>query len=91
MRITRDAALATLLSELNSYPFPSHDDSEARDSIPADAIAIPLRLRTSSGTLSFISTVTVFGTALEVTLSELTMEAFYPADEFTRVALSGRS
>jgi hypothetical protein len=46
-------------------------------------------LRTPSGTLSFISTVTVFGTALEITLSELTMETFYPADEFTKTALSG--
>ena len=88
LRITRDAALETLLKELNAYPSPPSDDSGGEESIPVDAIAIPLRLRTPSGTLSFISTVTVFGTALEVTLSELTMEAFYPADEFTKAALS---
>jgi hypothetical protein len=37
--------------------------------------------------LSFLSTTTVFGTAVEVTLSELVLEAFYPADEFTLNAL----
>ena len=89
LRITRDAVLNTLLKELETYPFPSSDDSAGAESIAPDAIAIPLRLRTPSGTLSFVSTVTVFGTALEITLSELTMEAFYPADEFTKTALSG--
>jgi hypothetical protein len=43
-----------------------------------DGIAIPLRLSTPGGILSLISTVTVFGTPLEITLSELTMEAFTP-------------
>ena len=89
LRITRDAALSTLLKELETYPFPSSNDATGAESIAPDAIAIPVRLRTPSGILSFISTVTVFGTALEITLSELTMEAFYPADEFTKTALSG--
>lgn len=38
---------------------------------------------------SFLSTATVFGTPREVTLSELAIEAFYPADEGTRQALAG--
>jgi hypothetical protein len=42
-----------------------------------------LRLRTAAGVLSLFSTTTVFGTAVEVTLSELVLEAFYPADEIT--------
>jgi hypothetical protein len=33
--------------------------------------------------LSFISTVTTFGTAVDVTVSELSLEAFYPADAET--------
>jgi hypothetical protein len=37
--------------------------------------------------LSFISTITVFGTALDVTLSELAVESFFPADETTAEAL----
>jgi transcriptional regulator with XRE-family HTH domain len=90
LRITRDAALDTLLKELNGYPLPESDDSEDEEIIPADAIAIPLRLKTPNGTLSFLSTVTIFGTPLEVTLSELTMEVFYPADEFTKATLSAR-
>ena len=37
--------------------------------------------------LSFISTITVFGTPVDVTLSELAIETFFPADEFTREVL----
>ena len=55
---------------------------------PADGIATPLQLRDSEGrTLNLIGTTTVFGAANEVTLSELTLECFYPADEATRRAL----
>jgi transcriptional regulator with XRE-family HTH domain len=54
---------------------------------PLDAIATPLRMRDATGrTLNLISTTTVFGAANEVTLSELTLECFYPADESTRRA-----
>jgi hypothetical protein len=44
-------------------------------------VVVPLKLRTEAGILSLFSTTTVFGTATEVTLSELVLEAFYPADE----------
>jgi len=51
-------------------------------------LVVPLRLRTpDGGELSFLSTTTVFGTPREVTLSELAIEAFYPADAATRAAL----
>jgi hypothetical protein len=50
-------------------------------------VVIPLQLATESGTLSFISTSAVFGTPLDVTLSELALEAFYPADAATADAL----
>jgi hypothetical protein len=46
-----------------------------------------MQLRTHTGTLSFLSTVTVFGTPVEITLSELSLEAFYPADEATARAM----
>ena len=52
-----------------------------------DEVAVPLRLRTLGGELSFLSTVTVFGTPVEITLSELSLEAFYPADEATANAM----
>jgi transcriptional regulator with XRE-family HTH domain len=90
LRITRDHSLDRLLAELNTYPSgPSH---VTHRQVPGmiDEIAVPLRLRTQRGTLSFLSTVTVFGTPVDITLSELTLEAFYPADPETSVILQGR-
>lgn len=54
----------------------------------ATSIVVPLRLRRGENVLSFLSTTTVFGTAREVTLAELAIEAFYPADQATRDALT---
>jgi hypothetical protein len=50
-------------------------------------VAVELRLATPGGELAFLSTVTTFGTALDVTVSELSIEAFLPADEATAAAL----
>ena len=49
---------------------------------------MPLRLRTDDGELAFISTATTFGTATDVTVSELAIESFFPADDVTGRALS---
>jgi len=82
-RISRDPALDALLAELRSYPFdPSERPDHPNESL-ANEVAIPLRLRTPRGVLSFLSTVTVFGTPVEITLSEVSLEAFYPADQQT--------
>ncbi|HYF74579.1 MAG TPA: helix-turn-helix transcriptional regulator [Nocardioides sp.] len=54
------------------------------------ALVVPLRLRVGADVLSLLSTTTAFGTPREVTLSELAIEAFYPADEATRGLLAGR-
>lgn len=89
-RITRDAAVDALLIEVAAFPGGNEkltDNSAADDS---DAIAVPLKLRTHGGILSFLITVTVFGTAIDITLSELSLEAFYPADETTAAALRTR-
>lgn len=75
---TGDAILEDLLQELQSYPAPDYD--EAPD---PTAIAVPMRLRSEFGELSFLSTTTVFGTPVEVTLSELAIESFFPADPRT--------
>jgi transcriptional regulator with XRE-family HTH domain len=84
LRITHDPALQELLKELTSYPIePAHGPHQS----PGDEIAIPLVLNTPAGVLSFLSTVTVFGTPVEITLSEFTLEAFYPADAETSAAL----
>jgi transcriptional regulator with XRE-family HTH domain len=77
--------LAALLVELESYPAPL----VSPDSM---AVAVPLELCTDSGELlTFISTVTTFGTALDLTVAELSIEAFLPADDATAAALVCRS
>lgn len=53
----------------------------------ADAVLIPLKIRTPRGLLSLFSTTTVFGSPMEVTLSELAIESFFPADEATAAAV----
>ncbi|MFI4934662.1 MAG: helix-turn-helix domain-containing protein [Caulobacterales bacterium] len=78
-----DRALVELLSELESYP---GGEAPAEPTDPA-ALAIPFRLRHGGRVLSFISTTMVFGAAREVTLSELAIETFLPADAATAAAL----
>jgi hypothetical protein len=50
-------------------------------------IVLPLRLTTPAGLLTFISTTTVFGTPIDITVAELAIESFYPADAATAEAL----
>lgn len=73
-----DPLLATLLAELEGYPAPPDESVDQ-----PGALAVPMRMRTELGELSFLSTTTVFGTPLEVTLSELAIESFFPADDRT--------
>lgn len=80
-----DETLEALYAEFKSYPAPK-ETARARES-ETPAIAVPLILRTRQGDLSFISTVTVFGTPVDVTLSELAIESFFPADRRTAEAL----
>jgi transcriptional regulator with XRE-family HTH domain len=88
-RLTRDPAIDALLKELSAYPASATRRVE-RGSLE-DEIAVPLRLRTPGGVLSFISTVTTFGTPTEITLAELSMETFYPADAETAAAMHALS
>jgi hypothetical protein len=52
-----------------------------------NGIAVPLRLRHEGGELTFLSTVTTFGTAVDITAAELSIESFLPADQWTADAL----
>jgi hypothetical protein len=80
-----DPVLAELEKELLSYPgAPRTGRPPQPDPM---AIAHPLRIRQGGAVLSFIGTITVFGTPLDVTLSELAIESFFPADEETGAAL----
>ncbi|HET6555467.1 MAG TPA: helix-turn-helix transcriptional regulator [Dyella sp.] len=75
---TQDPELAELLRELRSYP-----GGEATHTASPDAIAVPMELAVGDVVLSMLSTTTVFGTPMDVTLAELALEAFVPADEAT--------
>jgi transcriptional regulator with XRE-family HTH domain len=80
-----DPVLATLADELRALP-PLPGEQPATP--PTEAgVYVPLRLRTRFGELNLISTITVFGTPTDITLSELALETFFPADEQTAAAL----
>lgn len=51
---------------------------------------LPLRVRHAGGVLNLFTTVATFGTPLDVMVSELSIESFYPADEYTARELHGR-
>ncbi|MEO8686534.1 MAG: transcriptional regulator, partial [Devosia sp.] len=74
---TADPVLAELLDELRHYPAGTPTPAQP------NAIAVPFQLRTPGGVLSFLSTTMTFGTPLDVTLSELAIETFLPADTAT--------
>jgi hypothetical protein len=81
-----DPALRTLHEELVRYP--GGGPAEMLDPAFGD-IAVPLRLRHGDAELSFLSTRTSFGTALDVTVAELSIESFFPADARTADAMRG--
>lgn len=89
VRATADPALADLLAELLSYPAPQRPARKGHAPEPdaEPAIVVPLLLRVGGSVLSFISTTTVFGTPVDITLSELALETFFPADAATAAAL----
>jgi transcriptional regulator with XRE-family HTH domain len=73
-----DAKLADLEAELSAYP--GSGASSAMPAVPPNSVVLPLRLRHSSGELSFFSISSIVGTAADVTVEELIIESFYPAD-----------
>jgi transcriptional regulator with XRE-family HTH domain len=89
-----DPVLRALYDELQAYPGGS-GDSEGGEHPFADmgGIAVPLQFVTPFGTLSLISTTTVFGTPVDLTLAEFALETFFPADaasaEMLRLRASG--
>ena len=85
-RLTRDTCIEALVKELSAFPEPRGAAPPAARNAP-HAVVVPLQLRSKAGLLSLFSTTTVFGTPAEVTLSELSLEAFYPADAETAAVL----
>lgn len=86
VELTADRRLSDLLTELKAYPIPGGQPPR-KASDEYGGVAIPFRIQTPAGLLSFFSTTTVFGTPVDVTLSELTLETFFPADAETAQTL----
>ncbi|MDO9058847.1 MAG: transcriptional regulator, partial [Bradyrhizobium sp.] len=81
---TADPELLKLLAELKTYPIPARSGP-----LSSDHVAIPFRLRLGGEVLSFFSTTMIFGTPVDITLSELALETFFPADELTAERMRG--
>lgn len=79
IRVSGDPELEALRDELSAYPAPATSQPQ-RSSVP---IITPLQIDSPAGPLSFLSMTTVFGTPAEVTLSEIAIESFFPADAET--------
>jgi transcriptional regulator with XRE-family HTH domain len=82
---TGDTRLTELHDELTAYPGGESEKPQATD------VVVPLRYRSGQGDdneLSFLSITAMVGTPMDVTVEELAIESFYPADERTAAALT---
>jgi hypothetical protein len=77
-----DLRIQALLAEVMAYPVQAIFAEQAGDGGP-QRFATPLKIATPEGTVSFLSTTTIFGTPTDVTLSELALEMLFPADSET--------
>jgi len=87
IEITADPDLAALMAELQAYPVGSTAFRKPGAATEHPGVIAPLQLVTEAGMLSFLGTTTIFGTPIDITLSELVLEAFFPADAATAEAL----
>lgn len=87
--LTADLALGALLDEVSGYPgLPDRADWSAVDPEPAPTVLVPFRFEAVDGTeLSLFTTLTSFGTPRDITVEELGLELFFPADDATERAL----
>lgn len=84
---TADPDLTALFEELRDYPDVSLDLAGLEADAAAREVVLPVTFRTEAGDLSFFSTIATFGTAIDITLADLAIEAFFPADAATSEAL----
>jgi transcriptional regulator with XRE-family HTH domain len=82
IQVTADPTLIELMRELSEYAAPGSDAS-VHSVVNEHDVAVPFRILTEAGLLSFFSMTTVFGTPVDITLSELALEFFLPADAAT--------
>ena len=75
---TADPELIKLYQDLKAFPIPARAGP-----LSPDNVAIPFKMRLNGDVLSFFSTTMIFGTPVDITLSELALETFFPADDLT--------
>ncbi len=85
LAVTHDAELAALIEECEAY-VPHAERSVS----PAGEVVLPMQITVQGRRLTFLSTITTFGAARDITLSELSIETLYPADAATRAVLASR-
>ncbi len=79
--LSGNSRLLDMTEEIRGYPYPR--DNASPDQVETGEVATPFRLATIEGVLSFFSTTTLFSTPVDITVSELAIEAFLPADAET--------
>jgi transcriptional regulator with XRE-family HTH domain len=84
--LTADRVLVDLMREALDYPMPP-GTVPFRGIAEQDALLMPFKIVSEAGLLSLFTTTTVFGTPIDITLSELTLEMFFPADAETAQAV----
>ena len=87
--LTGDAELRALEREVSRYPTIAATPRRPLGYDRDPSVVVPLRLRTETGEMALFTTLTTFGTPRDVTLDELAIELFYPADDATEAALRG--
>ena len=89
----QDAELAALYDEVRAYDYDAGDGPEVDplEATPDTEVVIPLRYRVADMELTFFSTVAAFGTPHDITVAELAIELFFPADTATAAVLRERA
>lgn len=88
LAITGAPELLALIEEVRAYPIPPRSRTEGTRPAPiARSVAIPLEIEVGDDVLAFYSATTVFGTPVDVMVSELSIESFFPADAATAAYL----
>ena len=86
IQLTADPVLSDLMREISTYPMTG--SGQAHPAANEAAVAVPFKIHTDAGLLSFFSMTTVFGTPVDIALAELALEFFLPADTATVEAVS---
>ncbi|MEV5986876.1 helix-turn-helix transcriptional regulator [Streptomyces sp. NPDC052051] len=81
--LQRSSELRALYEEVAAYPVPDADRTDAELDEPVAYFALPMRIAHDGHVLSFISSISTFNTPMDVTVAELAIETFLPADSAT--------